>query len=92
MIEDLGVLIGKIERNQKERKEFYDYSYAIHLAPRMSNASPNSSFMSIGHKMLLSKNGSSMTNGGQQMLLEDGSPVRNDHQIKVFDEPPTAAE
>lgn len=32
------------------RKEIYDYAYRVHVSPRMSNLSPNSSFMSLKNK------------------------------------------
>lgn len=57
-MEGLEKLIGKIEKNQVERKQFYELAHIINLNSK--NGSPNSSFMTAARQMLLGKNNSSM--------------------------------
>ena len=51
MLEDVERRIKQIEEGKMYRKEIYDYAYKNHISPRMTNLSPNSSFMSIQNKL-----------------------------------------
>ena len=50
MIEDVERRIKQIDEGKMYRKEVYDYAYKNYVSPRMTNLSPNSSFMSIQNK------------------------------------------
>lgn len=50
LLDDLEKRIRQIDESKMYRKEIYDYAYRVHVSPRMSSLSPNSSFMSLKNK------------------------------------------
>ena len=46
LLEGLEKRIKQIDEGKMYRKEVYDFAYRNHISPRMTNLSPNSSFIS----------------------------------------------